>query len=69
MIREKLYRRLERLEEEMMPPGPPTILHIVPINPDGTQAPGGFTFEIPSYRPAQDYWRGAAGPRTLSRRR
>src|SRR5450759_4078676 len=27
--------------------GEPMIIHIVPVQPDGTQAPGGFSIEVP----------------------
>jgi hypothetical protein len=53
LVKEKLYRRLERLEEEMIPAGPSTILNVVFIKPDGTQAPGGFQMVIPSYGAAE----------------
>ena len=36
-VKEKLYRRLERLEEERLPAGPPHVLDVVFIKP---MAPG-----------------------------
>jgi hypothetical protein len=69
MIKGNLLRRLGALEEQMVPAGPPKIINVVYVNSDGTLAPGGYTIEIPSYGPAQDYRRGAAGPRTLPQRR
>jgi hypothetical protein len=62
-VKEKLYRRLERLEEEMIPTGPPHIFDVRFINPDGTEAPGGFQIEVPSYgpEPAHRMRRGLRG--------
>jgi hypothetical protein len=54
VITRTLSRRLERLEERMIPIGEATIIHIVPISPDGTQASVGFSIEVPCYGSAQD---------------
>jgi hypothetical protein len=53
-----LSRRLERLEEQMIPAGEPTILHIVGVDSDGNQTEGP-KFEVPAFRP-----RTPMGPRT-----
>jgi hypothetical protein len=67
MISRALTRRLEWLEEKVIPMGPPKVIDIVFINPDRTQAPGGFTFTIPFY-PQQHAWqRGATTRRTRQR--
>ena len=60
MIGRNLMQRLQRLEEQI-PVGEPMILNIVPINPDGTRAPGGFQLKVPTYGRVQDRGRGAPG--------
>ena len=45
-----LSRRLERLEEQMIPAGEPTILQIVYVDSAGSRKEGP-KFEIPSYAP------------------
>lgn len=55
-----ISRRLGRLEEQMIPSGEPLIMEVVFIEPDGTQAPGRFSFEIPAFRPSHDRHRRAA---------
>jgi hypothetical protein len=69
MINRTLSRRLERLEEQMIPTGEPKVIHVVFINPDGTQAPGTFTVEIPAYSASQHQRRGAPPPRMSSQSR
>src|SRR5260370_19107627 len=48
-----LSRRLERLEEQMMPISEPTVLQIVYVDSAGNRTDGP-KFEIPSYGPAHD---------------
>jgi hypothetical protein len=48
-----IARRLEWLEERIRPAGEPKIIEVVFINPDGTEAEGGFKVEIPMYPSAQ----------------
>jgi hypothetical protein len=43
-----ITRRLERLEEETMPVGEPTVLQVVFVNTDGTERDGPRV-EIPAY--------------------
>jgi hypothetical protein len=57
-----LSRRLERLEEQMMPTGEPTVLQIVCVDSAGNRTDGP-KFEVPSYRPGHDRRRGARGGR------
>jgi hypothetical protein len=57
MISRNLMQRLERLEEQI-PVGEPMILNIVPINPDGTRAPGGFQLKVPAYSRVQGRGQG-----------
>ncbi len=64
-MKRNLVRRLERLEERVIPTGESTTMNIRFINPDGTDAPGGFSIEIPSYGPAL-YPRQAGTPRKPS---
>jgi len=45
-----LQRRLERLEEQVMPAGEPTVLQIVSVDSAGKRE-NGPTFEIPFVRP------------------
>jgi hypothetical protein len=52
-----LSRRLERLEEQMMPAGEPTVLQIVAVDSNGNRT-NGPRFEVPSYPPAHDRRRG-----------
>jgi hypothetical protein len=54
-----IFRRLG-LEEQMIPSGEPLMMEVVFIEPDGTQAPGRFSFEIPAFRPSHDRHRRAA---------
>jgi hypothetical protein len=60
MISRNLMQRLQRLEEQM-PVGEPMILNIVPINPDGTRAAGGFQLEVPRDGRGQGRGRGTPG--------
>jgi hypothetical protein len=69
LMKEKLYRRLERLEEERLPAGPPHILDVVFVKPDVTRAPRGIQVIIPPCGSGHDYRRGAARRRTSSRNR
>lgn len=48
-----LTRRLERLEQRILPTCPEYVIHVIYVNRDGTQAPGGFTIYRPSHGPAQ----------------
>jgi hypothetical protein len=68
MINEKLYRRLERLEEEKIPADPPRIIDVCYVDSDGSPA-GGYQVVIPACGSGHDYRRGAAGPRASSRNR
>ncbi len=52
-MKKSLSRRLERLEERMIPIGEPMTIDVVFIKPDGTEAPGGFSIEIPSHGPVR----------------
>jgi hypothetical protein len=47
MISRSLCRRLERLEERVVPTGIPCILEVIFVSPDGTQRPGP-SFELPA---------------------
>jgi hypothetical protein len=47
MITRALYRRLERLEEQVTPKGEPTFLQIVIVDSDGTKTLGD-RIEMPS---------------------
>jgi hypothetical protein len=60
VISRNLMQRLERLEEQI-PVGEPMILNIVPINPDGTCAPGGFQLKVPAYGRVQGRGQGSPG--------
>jgi hypothetical protein len=53
-----LTRRLERLEEQMMPAGEPTVLQFILVDSAGKREKGP-TFLVPSYAPAHDRPRGA----------
>jgi hypothetical protein len=57
MIRRTLSRRLERLQESMIPSTERKVWQIVTINSDGTTAPSGFSFEWPS-KQQPDHWQG-----------
>jgi hypothetical protein len=67
MIRRNLAHRLSRSEEQIMPAGEPKVIEIVFINPDGTQAPGRFTFKIPFYPQHRAWQRGATKRGTWKR--
>jgi hypothetical protein len=45
MISRNLSRRLEKLEERVLPPENRVVLRIVFVNTDGTVPSGGFTFD------------------------
>ena len=66
MIARNLTRRLERLEDELIPEGEPKVLQIVFVDSDGTRELG-HRVEIPSYSGAKGRWRGTNG-RQSSRR-
>ncbi len=53
-----LSLRLERLEEQMIPAGEPIVIQIVSVDSAGNRTDGP-KFEVPSYAPAHDRWRGA----------
>ena len=57
-----LYRRLQQLEEEMMPEGEPHVIQVVLVDSDGSEEMGP-RFEIPHFRPVQGRWRGVNRPR------
>jgi hypothetical protein len=50
---------LERLEDQMIPTGEPTVLQIVIVDSAGNQKEG-LKFEVPSYGPAHDRRGGTA---------
>jgi hypothetical protein len=66
MMRRNVGQRLGRLEGQIMPAGEPKVIEVVFIRPDGTQAPGGFTFKIP-FCPQQAWQRGATKSGTWRR--
>jgi hypothetical protein len=47
MISRNLSRRLERLEERVIPTGVPSVLEVIFVSPDGTKTPGPI-FELPA---------------------
>ena len=47
LMKENLYRRLDILEEERLSAGPPRILDVVFVKPDGTRAPRGLQVLFP----------------------
>ncbi len=53
MINKTLARRLEQLEERMLPTGEPMIINIVYVNPDGSVDGEPLRVEIPACGPAQ----------------
>jgi hypothetical protein len=70
MTSRSLARRLDRLEERMVPiDEPSSILKIVYVNSAGTEVPGGYQIEIPSYGRAQNNRRAANVPQPWRRNR
>ena len=52
MINKTLARRLEQLEERMLPTGEPMIINVVYVNPDGSVDGEPLRVEIPACGPA-----------------
>ncbi len=50
MITKALTRRLALLEQQTVPAGEPHTINIKYVNPDGTEAPGGYTITVPAAR-------------------
>jgi hypothetical protein len=63
MISRNLSRRLEKLEECVLPPENRVVLRIVFVNTDGSVAPGGFTVD-PWGALADGTDRGASTPKS-----
>jgi hypothetical protein len=59
MNNRNLSRRLERLEESMIPVTVRKVWQIITVNSDGTKEPTGITIEWPS-RPAPDREQGTS---------
>ncbi len=59
VINRSLSRRLERLEEQIMPLSVRKVWQIITVNSDGTKEPTGITIEWPS-RPAPDRRQGTS---------
>ena len=56
-----LYRRLEHLEEQVIPTGEPRVWQAVYVDSDGTKELGP-RIEMPPSRPFHGRWRGADRP-------
>ena len=54
MSNRSVVRRLESLEECLIPVAEPFVINAVYVNPDGTEAPGGFQVEIPASADSSD---------------
>ena len=66
MIKRNVLRRLEILEEYMIPAGEPTVLDVVFIDGQTKQETERFQVTLGGYRSTQVHRRGATAPRTLS---
>jgi hypothetical protein len=59
MIGRKLTRRLERLEDSLLPAlEEPIILRVILVSPDGQRVDSGMEFKIPAVpKPTKKSWR------------
>jgi hypothetical protein len=66
MIKRNLFRRMEILEEQIIPEGELTILNIVFVDGPTKRVTERLQVTLGAYRPAQGHRRGAPALRTLS---
>lgn len=59
MIKRNLARRLERLEDSMLPVlEEPLVLRIISVSPDGKRTDSGIVFTVPAVsKPFKKEWR------------